>query len=336
MPLEIDMLSVGNADAIVIRATDENQGDEYVGVIDGGNTSDGEKVVNHVRKWTDKKAVDVLINTHPDADHLDGLTTVVEQLRIEHVLIHNPTIQNRSAWIKEFRTSRDHVVQEAIKSLDGATSFIRLLDSRGIPHQEPFAGLVYELPDDITLTVLGPSQPFYEQLLTKLAPDLKAIVEEAVRELTKGLGPHDVVDGATDTSPSNNSSVITLLTHQGTKYLFTADAGPRAFEDASAMYSDDMKDVYWLQVPHHGSRGNLSTELIEHFRPTVAFVSAAGGDDDLHPNRAVVELLNEVGCRTFGTNKSLNLYHHNGSLPDREGYTTSEPLVVPDDFSAGE
>lgn len=60
MPFEIDMLAVGNASAIILRAWDDYN--EKVVVIDGGNTNDGDAVVNHIRTWSKRRNyVDLLI-----------------------------------------------------------------------------------------------------------------------------------------------------------------------------------------------------------------------------------------------------------------------------------
>lgn len=331
MPLEIDMLSVGNADAIVVHATDLYT--EFVAVIDAGNTPHGEKVVDHINRWTTKKSIDLIISTHPDADHLNGLVTVIEQFpgRIGSVLIHNPFAHNGKSFVKAYQHYQSRALEEAFKSLQGAADFIALLDRKGIRHHEPFAGLRYTLPDNMTLTIVGPSQDYYAQLLSSMDVSvLQSVVEQAMMD-TWVKGKRSVGE-TTDKSASNNSSVITMIAHESKKFLFTADAGPLAFESACGIYSEAMRNVYWLQVPHHGSSANLTPGLIEHFRPKVAYVSAAGGDDDNHPSREVVEAINEVGCDVYGTNKSGNLWHHTDTSLVRDGYTTAIPLKIPDDF----
>jgi hypothetical protein len=60
------------------------------------------------------------------------------------------------------------------------------------------------------------------------------------------------------TSPENNSSVILQAEHSGESYLFTADAGAQALEKARFWHS--LKECRWMQIPHHGSRRNITTK----------------------------------------------------------------------------
>jgi beta-lactamase superfamily II metal-dependent hydrolase len=92
MGIEIDMLDVSNGDAIVVREVDPLTGREWVGVIDGGEIDeDGDQVVEHVRRYTRQKAINDVINSHPDGDHIGGLFRVVQRLAVGRVWIHDPT-----------------------------------------------------------------------------------------------------------------------------------------------------------------------------------------------------------------------------------------------------
>jgi len=48
--ISIDMLSVGNSDSINVWLKDHNN-NNFVILIDGGNRSDGEKVITHLNKY---------------------------------------------------------------------------------------------------------------------------------------------------------------------------------------------------------------------------------------------------------------------------------------------
>ena len=48
--ISIDMLSVGNSDSIIVWLKDHNN-NNFVILIDGGNRSDGEKVIAHLNKY---------------------------------------------------------------------------------------------------------------------------------------------------------------------------------------------------------------------------------------------------------------------------------------------
>ncbi len=316
MALEIDMLSVGNGDAIIIRTSDNTN--EHVVLIDAGHHSDGETVINHIEKWTTRKdVIDLLISTHPHDDHIGGLLEVLDKMKVQEVLIHDPnTFQEQIKSLKSIATREQ--TERAKKSLDSLNKVIDKIDCKGIPCKQPFTGVEYELLDGATLTIVGPTEEFY----TNLAPQIKSRQEQTT---TYSRSDAEVVDENDDASPFNNSCVITLLTYKGSKYLFTADAGPKSFDSVIECSSEDLSNVHWMQIPHHGSKSNITSELIDYFSPEVAYVSAKGGDG-IHPSPEVVRLFQKQGCKVYGTFKDGSLRHRNGNAPDRERYVTADPL----------
>jgi beta-lactamase superfamily II metal-dependent hydrolase len=171
------------------------------------------------------------------------------------------------------------------------------------------------MPDGAVLTIAGPTEEYYSQL----APRIKAKTVE-----TEMRADADLVDESDDTDPFNNSSVITVVEYDGRTYLFTADAGPASFLSAIASSPVALADVSWMQIPHHGSKRNVTSILIDHFCPDIAYVSATGNDS--HPNPSVIRLFQKAGCAVYGTYKSGSLHHHRGELPPRPGYVTATPL----------
>ncbi|MCC7897533.1 MBL fold metallo-hydrolase, partial [Escherichia coli] len=83
MGYEIDFLAVGekkSGDAICIRWGNlhGSRDEQKVVVIDAGYASTGEQVIEHIEKYYRTKTIDLLISTHPDGDHVGGLTSVLE------------------------------------------------------------------------------------------------------------------------------------------------------------------------------------------------------------------------------------------------------------------
>ncbi len=92
MKFEIDMLAVGNADAIVIHYFDDND-EEFIVLIDAGKTREhGKKIEEHIKKYTIKKSIDLAITTHPDGDHIGGFFYLLESdIEISEFWIHDPS-----------------------------------------------------------------------------------------------------------------------------------------------------------------------------------------------------------------------------------------------------
>lgn len=313
MPLEIDMLSVGNADAIIVHTTYGS--DEHIVVIDAGNSGDGEKVVEHIRKYMPNHArVDLLISSHPHDDHIGGITTVLEELDVEHVLIHEPESYRKQIAAMQNQVSSKQL-QKARKSLGTLTDVMEKISEDDIPHSQPFAGVSFDLLDGAVLEIVGPSQDFY----ANLASDMKSY-----QSVESSRGDAEYVDEVDDSSPFNNSSVVALLTYDGGKYLFTADAGPAAFESILERDSVDLSFLRWMQIPHHGSRSNVDSELIQVFSPETACVSAKGGNGT-HPSPEVVRLFQNRKCAVFGTFKGGTICFSRNA-PKRQGWQTAIPL----------
>src|SRR5690242_10378733 len=95
MGYEIDFLQVGSGekggDAIAIRFGDLlTEGWQRVVVVDGGFTTTGETMVQHIKEYYNTSTVDLLISTHPDQDHVAGLATVIQELTVRNVVMHRP------------------------------------------------------------------------------------------------------------------------------------------------------------------------------------------------------------------------------------------------------
>ncbi len=129
--LTVEMFDVGQGDAILIRTPD---GQKLL--IDGG--PDGavvERALDETLPFWDRK-LDVVLLTHPDADHLTGLLSVVQRYDV------------------------GQVVEAPFDTKAGITSqWSNLLDEKSIPHREVEAGGWVDLGHGARLQVLGPPQP---------------------------------------------------------------------------------------------------------------------------------------------------------------------------------
>lgn len=344
MELSIDMLSIGNADAIVIWLK-EGQ-DSLVALIDGGNPKDGAKVIQHLEThifpYTQQKAPDLVISTHPDKDHIGGLIEIIKHYgsNISQVWVHDPRnhvdynyFDSMNATIRRRTFNGYNIVLESLNHLHEC---IDLVDSFGIPRVEPFYPLQVG-----PIRILGPSEEFYTALLPSFRNLENYLIEEGnleyltsrneynnshlspiLREIFEEQSPCPTVDESNDSSSENESSVVIEITVNGLRHLFPADAGVKALQDINSR--TPLNDIHWLAVPHHGSRRNLTSDLIRFMNPKIGFISAVG--DRKHPRRALINCLKKHGCILYSTHKSDSLWHHIGNFPSRSFYGPIEPL----------
>jgi len=332
MAYEIEMLNVGNADAIILRYINPN-GTEYVVVIDAGNKNDGIKVAEQIKAFTTQKFIDLAICSHPDSDHIGGFFYLIENMRIDEFWIHDPAnhvdLGEIRKSISEARLTKS--MCKITESIDNNINLLEIIRQKGISHKEPFTGVTHNY---IPLTVLGPSIPFYESLIKNFR-DVKQLFEEEKRLEYDDKEEHEndydylfeslslTLDADDDKSSENNSStMIAFHPDNGKKYLFTADTGPMALQEVVDLHFDWTKDLDWLDVPHHGSKKNLNSSLINHFKPKVAFVSGKGKRK--YPSMAVVNALKKVGALVYSTAKTEGNIIHKEGFEMRSGYGPAE------------
>ncbi len=327
MGYEIDLLSLGNADSCMIRFfTPQNT--EYVVLIDAGNSSDGERIVSHIKAYTNQKYIDLAICTHPDNDHIGGFFHLVENIEIKKFWIHDPGMHISITDIKKALSTAtiSRNISYITESIDNSTNLLSLIDKKGIPREEPFAGIGHST---VPLLVLGPTISFYQDLV-KGFRDITSIIKEeilcesyAIRDISESESLSDTLDADDDKSFENNSSVIIVFKPDDKLFLFTGDAGVIAFDSVFDSYPG-LKNVFFLKVPHHGSKYNLSSKIITQLAPKTAYIPASGTRK--YPSRAVVNALKKIGCNVYSTHNNGTYLNYCEGITRRIGVIDATPL----------
>lgn len=330
--LEIDMLNLGDADCLLVSRWNGPQATRTL--IDAGNASDFPTVRTFLRALG-VAHLDAVVSTHPHNDHVAGLIELVNDrsISIGQAFVHVPQDHVRMPFVERaLKEAKDSGEARSFqKTLEASRTLLNALAMRRILVTEPFQGTIVG-----PFTVVGPSASYYGQLMGKFedAALIKAIdqgdlsyrIDTAIEEAMIKSGMAESVELLDDpqTTPENNSSVILGTVAEEKKFLLTSDAGAPALKLALAAY--DLSGCYWMQIPHHGSRRNITVGLIEHFSPQVAFVSASGNIK--HPRRSVVNAFKKCRANVYSTHypKPANLRSHVGTVPARLGYVTATPL----------
>jgi len=343
MAYEIDYLPVGeeekSGDAIALRYGNltGRREEQVVIVIDGGYKESGEQLVKHVNDFFDTKRIDLAISTHPDLDHASGLCVVLDKMEVGGLMMHRPwehaaTIQS---FFKDRRLTTSGLEEKIEKSLQQASDLESIALSKSVPIFEPFEGLTL----GNVIHVLGPSLQYYQEMLAcfEQLPEIKRglgilapiqkVATEAVRWVEDKIGLDLLNDDDDTTSPQNNTSTILLFTIDGRKILFTGDAGRTALLNAIA-YAEragiSLNDLEFLDVPHHGSKRNLNSKILQKIKGQTAFVSAPKGSSK-HPAKKVTNALQKHGMSVYVTRGSNLLHHHQGNGRGW-GNATKEPF----------
>ena len=321
MAFEVDFLAVGegekSGDAIAVRWGNlaGQRAEQKILIVDGGTLEAGKNLVNHVKNYYGTTFVDAVLCTHPDIDHACGLKLVLEELDFGFLLMHQPW--NHASEILDlfenpFTTTK--LKEKLRNAITTAHELEEICFDKGKKIYEPFTGTTWD-----NIRILGPSRDYYQELLAQFrdtpvaAASIPSLLQKAIASAKEKMEwvaekfdmQYESLDDSGETSPENNSSAIFLLTVDGQKLLFTADAGIPALTaaaDYAASLNIVLDDLRFMQVPHHGSKHNVGKTILNRVKAGTAFVSA-GAKAPKHPAKKVTNALIRRGatvCVTAG------------------------------------
>lgn len=289
-------------------------GTTRIHVTDGGFQNTGDLLVDYVNKYYDSPAfIDSVIVTHPDGDHAGGLRKLFDVYEIGELWMLRPWLYAEELIERFSRfTNIDNLIKRLKELYPNLAALEELATENGVKIYEPFQGA--KIGD---FYVMAPTKTRYLDHIVesdktpeaaKKAQEslseggvLGRLLEKAISFIRAAWGIETFPDE--DTSPENNMSVVQYANLCGKKILLTADAGRAALSEAAdfAPYIGlSLPGIDRIQVPHHGSRHNVSTTILDrwlgekldsppsngkgHFS---AIISAAKKDKD-HPRKTVI------------------------------------------------
>lgn len=338
--LEIDFLAVGNGeksgDAIAIRYGDFNDKQkQYTIVIDGGTIDSGKELIKLIKETYQTNYIDLVISTHPDGDHSSGLREILkdDEFTIAKLWMHRPW--EHSEDVKDLfvdgRITSNSLSERLKEAYNYAYECEEIANDRGINIEEPFSGVSF---DNGKIRVLGPDIEYYQELIPEFnkSPEAKSTLLEkafsglnAVVKMISETLQIETLDESGETSAENNSSTVLLLQFENDYYLFTGDTGVPALKkvlEYTEINGIDISNIRFMQVPHHGSRRNISPSILNSIKCKTAYVSASK-DAPKHPSKKVINAFIRRDANVYTTEGS-NLCHHRNSK-SREGYSSSTP-----------
>jgi hypothetical protein len=354
---EIDFLDIDSnrsGDAISIRYQLDHK--TYIQVVDGGFQDTGEKITDHINTYyNDPDFIDSVVVSHPDGDHAGGLRKVLEEFKIGELWMLRPWIFADELIDRFSRfTSVENLIKRLKEIYPNIATLEELANAKNIPIYEPFQGeevgaFVAMAParerylDMIIESEKTPEATKEEQTLAASAVDM--FLEKAAAKVVTLIR---AIWGAetfspNETSPENEMSIIQYANLCGNRILLTGDAGRAGLMEAAnyAPYVGlELPGIDRFQVPHHGSRRNVSTEILDCWlgprleskhaegeKKFTAIISAAKKDKD-HPRNAVIRAVIHRGAKAVTTQGKNLRTHHNA--PKREGWSSAKPVPYPE------
>ncbi|OGH52634.1 MAG: hypothetical protein A2186_02345 [Candidatus Levybacteria bacterium RIFOXYA1_FULL_41_10] len=188
------------------------------------------------------REIDMLILTHPHADHFTGLTYVLKRYKVKHFLS---------------------------TGIEGNTEIYRklkdLLAEHHVSAKNLEAGDRIRLGDESVIDVLWPSPAWIDGRYQSMSEDRL-----------------------------NESSLVLLLKYGSFEAMLTGDAEDLILKELS------LSDVEILKVPHHGSKGALTEEILQPLRPELSVIMV-GRNSYGHPSGEIIDILSTAGVKTLRT-----------------------------------
>lgn len=347
MGYEVDFMAVGDesqsGDAIALRFGNLRgaREEQTIVVIDGGFKDTGERLANHINHYYGGPSmIDWVISTHPDQDHIGGLETILDEFQIGTLLMHKPWAH--PGW--------QGASEERQAAMDAARSLHDKAVGKGVDVREPFAEDVFHGAGGY-LKILGPTQSFYESLLSDFAQasrsasmlqKFSAQVGEKFRIVQESWGKETLTDEG-ETSATNNSSVVLQVVTGGRRLLFTGDAGIPALEEVAVCLEYGAASealLRMIQIPHHGSRRNVGPSILNRIiggivgegvtRGIMGVASCATKGEPKHPNKRVLNAFKRRRVSCYKT-QGIILWERSSDAPERPNYKVLSPCPLYDE-----
>lgn len=360
---EIDFIQAGNkssADAITLRYKINDNGKYKVMIIDCGTENAADSLVNHITNYYKETEVDYMLITHLDKDHIVGIKKIIEEklLYIKTIYMHRPWNHVHNILKENDPQDKRKTTNSIKKEFEDAYKYGKEIEELAKHHNisivEPFSDNNNKIG---IFDVLSPSTKFYEDLLiesnkttkfdqskenfdnkleniiycTNSTVNIRKNEYTLITEENESYEDNllDLYNEEMGTSVENETSVIIYTKLDGKGILFTGDAGIKALNEAYEKNNNISKDLRFIQIPHHGSRHNVNSEIlnliignINNNRTITAFISA-GKNDQKHPKECVINAFIKRGCKVF-SNENATICHSNHKL-DR-GWVNAKPL----------
>jgi hypothetical protein len=276
----LKMLPASEGDCLILSFGPSEAKLQHV-VIDGGRKATWPALARELQAIAERgEQVELLLLSHIDADHIDGLLELAEDPALPLVpkaVWYNGFDQLATltppGGVHPFGYRAGDLYSKALKKLGWPVNEVfggKAILVDGPPKPFSFAGL--------TLTLLSPDRDKLDRLREgwqKWREPKASEATGAAASKLEGFGKRkfpDVLDvdalskpSKADTTPPNGSSIAMVAEYGNRRVLLGADAHPDLLLSSLAQLVEGggTYPVNLVKLPHHGSRANVTRELVE-------------------------------------------------------------------------
>ena len=249
---------VGQGDAILFVRKD------FQMLVDTGPNNDQvQSCLNHYLPFFDRE-LDILVLTHPDADHIGSAPQVVRNFSPRLILA--PPIGKEN-----------FVFQELLEEINLKPQTI----VENFPDQKHL-----EINNDISIV-------FYVNYSSDMAFDNPFTIKTDNQTLSAKKSSKIIAS-----TEYNDLSIATFLNIEGKKVLLTGDLEKKG--ESVLINRGVLNKIDLLKVGHHGSKSSTQAQFLELLQPRHAIISV-GRNNYGHPATEIIERLASHQVETFRT-----------------------------------
>lgn len=275
--LQVHVLDVGPIEGdsiLIISPTGKSV------LIDAGDKGKGKVVLDALKRYK-VDHLDYFIATHPHPDHIGGADEVLNATKVG-VVVDNGVdlsapppqagVNAKGKTPKAKPTPTPPPVKKGkTKTVTGFfDEYADAIKQSGAQHETAQSGKKYDLGGGAILTVLGPTQPFFN------------------KDQMKGGG-----------NETNANSIVLRLDYGEFSMLLMADA--EAQTEVRMLSKDLNLNAKVLKVGHHGSKYATSEDFVKRVKPEAAIISDGGWNRYGHPAQVVLDRLKAIDAKVYRT-----------------------------------
>jgi beta-lactamase superfamily II metal-dependent hydrolase len=315
--MKIKFLKAFNGDSIHISFKDEEGARRNI-LIDGGvgetyitkKGKKGKPEFGELKKVVEEikdsgQLIDLMIITHIDEDHIDGILKWFDEDKNAYKLISEVWFNSGSLIAEHLKSEENKDLQHFINpnkttltSVNQGIEFSQYINDKGIWERKIILQGNTITRFGVEFKFLSPDREKLKALLVewkKKDPCLKTGAKEP--DYSISLKEHIEKDKfEQDTACPNGSSIAFILTFKGKSFLLLGDSHPSVIVDGLKIfeYSDEKRlNAELVKISHHGSKGNTSCELLSMI-DSKSYIISTNGKSHQHPHKQfLARLINE-------------------------------------------
>lgn len=260
--------NVGQGDAILLSYRN------YQILVDGGpNDRVLECLSNHLPFWD--RTLEMIILTHPDKDHYQGLLSVVERYRLLYFV-----------WGGVER--KDPGFQKLLAQISNkGTRLIRVGQNDEM------------MVDRMKINFYWPN---HNWLVEQLSDNRAEMISSNLSKNNKRYHRGSVLAAVDDSQKLslNDFSLVFKISFADFDVLITGDADSRV--QPEILSTALLPDIEVLKVAHHGSKYAFTNDFLDSFRAILAVISV-GPNPWGHPSQELLDQLGHFGLKILRTDQ---------------------------------